>query len=199
MIYLIGGAPRCGKTILSHRIARHKKISWISTDSLQPVILPYIPKSQVLKKFPYQKVSLQKDKPETLLAAEITESNTTWPGIKALIQHQIDCNQDFIIEGVHLLPGLVYELKRTRYWKNIKLIYLVKIDLEKIKQGFLKNTSTHDWLFSSLKNEEILDKAARMVQIKSQYIATQAKQFDFKVVNMDIDFNKKIKKLAAEI
>jgi predicted kinase len=34
MIYLIGGAPRVGKSILSQRTAARLRIGWISTDLL---------------------------------------------------------------------------------------------------------------------------------------------------------------------
>jgi 2-phosphoglycerate kinase len=34
MIYLIGGAPRTGKTILAQRISARLGIGWISTDLL---------------------------------------------------------------------------------------------------------------------------------------------------------------------
>ena len=34
MIYLIGGAPRAGKSILGQQVAANLKIGWISTDLL---------------------------------------------------------------------------------------------------------------------------------------------------------------------
>ncbi len=39
MIYLIGGAPRTGKSILGQRIAVKLRISWISTDLLKEFLL----------------------------------------------------------------------------------------------------------------------------------------------------------------
>lgn len=38
MIYLIGGAPRTGKTILGQRLAAKISASWISTDSLHQLL-----------------------------------------------------------------------------------------------------------------------------------------------------------------
>ena len=38
MIYLIGGAPRVGKSILAQRLASRLKIGWISTDILYDVL-----------------------------------------------------------------------------------------------------------------------------------------------------------------
>jgi len=38
MIYLIGGAPRAGKTILAQRLSRKLHVGWISTDLLLPLL-----------------------------------------------------------------------------------------------------------------------------------------------------------------
>ena len=38
MIYLIGGAPRAGMTILGQQFAAKLRIGWISTDLLQHVL-----------------------------------------------------------------------------------------------------------------------------------------------------------------
>ena len=38
MIYLIGGAPRAGKTILVQRLSRKLHVGWISTDLLLPLL-----------------------------------------------------------------------------------------------------------------------------------------------------------------
>ena len=38
MIYLVGGAPRTGKTILGERISARLSIGWISTDLLMAVL-----------------------------------------------------------------------------------------------------------------------------------------------------------------
>lgn len=205
MIYLIGGAPRCGKTILSKKIASKRKISWISTDTIRSMALACTPKRLINKKFPYQKLQFEKSdipyndltrhSPATLLRAEITESKTIWPSTRAMIEHLIDSKQEYIIEGVHLMPALVRQLRGTKYWKHIKIVYLVKKDTEAILDGFRRNTSPHDWLAGAIKNKTLADRAANMVRTKSTYIARQAKKLQFKVVNIDNDFEKKINEL----
>lgn len=41
MIYLIGGAPRVGKSILCQQVAAQLKCGWISTDLLVPLLLKH--------------------------------------------------------------------------------------------------------------------------------------------------------------
>lgn len=198
MVYLVGGAPRCGKTILSKAIAKEKGVSWLSTDSIWSMITASTPVSQLKKKFPYRKYDFRKDPPETILKAEIIEAETLWPATKALIQELINRQEDYVIEGVHLMPELVRSLKGTRYWKDIRLVYLVKENIESIKDGFARNSSAHDWLVPLLKDKKIFERAARMVQVKAEHTAQQARRFHFEVVNMDTDFERKIETLSKK-
>ncbi len=197
MIYLIGGAPRCGKTILSKALAKEKHISWISTDSIWSIIVASTPKNQIAKKFPYRKTRLGVHSAKSILAAEITESKTLWPGIKAFIERLVETHEDYVIEGVHLMPELVHTLKRKEYWKDISVVYLVKEDLQKIRDGFSRNTSAHDWLAAVLqKSPHLQDAAAEMVHEKSRYAATGARKYGLPVVVMDDAFEKKIAALV---
>ncbi|MCX6743823.1 MAG: hypothetical protein NT116_06365 [Candidatus Parcubacteria bacterium] len=201
MIYLIGGAPRCGKTILAKKIAATKKIGWISTDNLWEVVFYSTPKSQRRAKFPFHFAPKPKNKyhfevysPEEHWRMDMTESDSIWPGVKALIEHLINCRHDYVIEGVNLLPRLVNQLKNTRYWKNIRVVYLVKTDLNQIKEGIPKNKE-HDWILEGgIDVAGRLDKAAAMIQFESRYMEKEAKKYHFKVVNTGSDFNKKINK-----
>ena len=104
MIYLIGGSPRCGKTILANKIAREKRISLVSTDALRQVVLNTIPKSTIKKKFPQEPIKGPDGKflfeiypPRYLLKAQITEAKTMWPGTKSFIEALIRSGQDYVI------------------------------------------------------------------------------------------------------
>ena len=43
MLYLIGGAPRCGKTLLAQRVASALDVGWGSTDTLRDVVNMVMP------------------------------------------------------------------------------------------------------------------------------------------------------------
>lgn len=204
MIYLIGGAPRCGKTILAKKLAAKKKISWISTDSIWSIIKAVTPEKETKKKFPGFCLACPKNKyhfeiydPQLLAEKEIIESETIWPGIKAFIKYQIDFKQDFIVEGINLLPKLVNQLKKTNYWKDIKIVYLVKTDLDKIKQGIPKNKKEFDWILAGgIDKPGRLDKAAAMIQYESLYFKREAEKYGFNVVDTSNGFNQKLNKLV---
>lgn len=204
MIYLIGGAPRCGKTILSRKLAEIKNISCISTDTIHQMILASTPKAQREKKFPYSKLQreaepygdVNQNPPSVLLRAEITEAKSLWPSIKAMIEDCIESKQSYIIEGVALMPDLVESLKKERYWHDIRLVYLVKNNLEELLDGFARNTSTHDWLSGAKDNPELLRRVARMVQVKSKYITNLAHTIGLTLVDTGANFEAKIRELS---
>lgn len=198
MIYLIGGAPRCGKTILSKALAKNVGCSWITTDALRSVILASTPASERRRKFPFTRLSgSEREKPETSMRAEITEAASMWPGIKALINQLIDCDQHYIIEGVHLLPKLVVEFRKSPHRKRIRVLYLVKEDPAEIRRGLFKETGEYDWLRSSLKDERVVENIVRMIRLKSAFIERQAKRRGFKVVNTDKGFSATIRRYSS--
>lgn len=200
MIYLIGGSPRCGKTILAKKIASSKKVSWISTDAIHPIILNSLPKAQIKSKFPQSAMKTPKNKfrfdvysHKAMNDAQWIEAKTMWPGTKALIRQLIGREQDYIIEGVHLLPKFTNELRNTDFWKNIRIVYLVKRDLNKIIKDFPKNKNEYDWMLPSIIGDTTrLQKAAEMVQTKSEYFYKEAKKYNFKVFNTDTNFEQKL-------
>lgn len=207
MIYLIGGAPRCGKSILARELAAKKNIGWLSTDRLWTVVFNSTPKSQLKKKFPgyflYKRAgdyAFETYSPKTLLQKELIESVSIWPGVRGLINSLAHYKQDFVIEGVHLLPKLVSQLKKTDTWRNIKIVYLVKTDLGKIKDGIPKNKRDEmDWLLAGgIDVPGRLDSAAKMISHESKYIQAEAKKYKFNVVNTGDDFRQKIKNMTAK-
>ncbi|MFA6322885.1 MAG: hypothetical protein WCX71_05480 [Candidatus Buchananbacteria bacterium] len=204
MIYLIGGAPRCGKTILSKSIARQKKLSWLSTDAIRPIILNYLSKSQIKIKFPQTTMTTPENKfrfdiysADAMLKAQLIEAETMWPGIKSLITSLIYREQDYVIEGVHLLPKHLKELTKSELKKNVKIVYLVKKNLTKIIRDFPKNKKEYDWMLPSIMGDAPrLKKAARMVQVKSEYFYREAKKYHLKVINTDDNFEKKLRQAS---
>jgi len=201
MIYLIGGSPRCGKTILAKKLSSKLRVSHLSTDAFYPMVLSMIPKPEIKKKFPQQDMPTPKGKfrfdvypNQAMLKAQTTEAETMWPPIKAFISSLVHREQDLIIEGIHLFPKLVNQFKNTKQWKHIRIVYLIKMDLEKIQTGFSKSKDIYDWMYPAIKNDkERLGKAAEFVRSKSVYIEKEAKKHRFRLFNTDDNFRVALK------
>lgn len=210
MIYLIGGSPRSGKTKLSRKLSKKLDIPWISVDYLRMFLLPYIPKKDIPSKMPIEDMFFKKSKcdndlyyqnysPSQRLRADIREGKTMWPGIKSFIQASIWSKNNFIIDGVQLLPEKLIQLRGTLFWKHIKIVYLVKTDEEKILPGFFKNNDPSDWLLMCTKKDKIFSEVASMVAIYGRYFEKEAKKYRLKVYNTDKDFKKQINQIVKEL
>lgn len=199
MIYLIGGAPRCGKSILATRISQTHHISWIATDALRPVILEYLPTQEIHRLMPFENNGSEQMTAQESLSAEIQESKTLWPGIQRLIKQLIDMRQEYIIEGVHLLPEHVAELQKSSYGKQMQVLYLIKENIPAIIDGFKKNTAPFDWMANCLEDETILQTMGEMVALKGGFIRAQAEQYRFPVYNTENNFQATLDMLSEKI
>ncbi len=196
MVYLIGGSPRAGKSILARKLSRSLAVPYISTDNLRPVIMPYFPRREQADAFPFEMMFAHNNREEffnkysgkEMLEADIIEANSIWPGIKSLIEYLISCRMDYIIEGVHLFPHFV---KRIKNKGKLKIIYLVKKDEEKILRGLLKNNN-EDWISSHIRDKDILKKAAKTLSIYGNYFVSECRKYRFKTVNTEDNFRKSI-------
>ena len=198
MIYLIGGSPRGGKSILSRKLAKDLNIPYISTDNLRLVVMPYFKGKEKDKNFPFERMFdvahidryFKKYTGQEMLQADTREAKTVWPGINSLIDYFLVCKMDYIIEGVHLLPNLVKKFKGN---ENIKIVFLTKINEEKIYEGLLKNKNNNDWITSNIKDERTISLASKSLCDYGKYFIKEANKYDFKIFNTEDDFVRKIK------
>ncbi|USN58292.1 MAG: hypothetical protein H6767_08530 [Candidatus Peribacteria bacterium] len=200
MIYLIGGPPKCGKTTLAKRLSKSKGIPWVSTDTLQCVIKPYMDKKDFSKKFPtnYQREENNDEKYSQYSTDEIIEAyqqqaKTSYQAIDMFAICEItDCN-DFIIEGYHIEPELVAELNE-KYPNKLRSIFLIKSNEAKFVDDIKKSTTPNDWIIARTNNEETYSKISKMICEYGKFFEKESKKYGFKVLNMDNDFDNQINK-----
>ena len=203
MIYLIGGPPKCGKTTLAKKLSKALGIPWVSTDTLQCVIKPYIDKEIFLKKFPASS-QREKDNDEKylkyssaeIIAAYQQQAKTIYPAIDMFATCEITDGNDFIMEGYHIEPELVSELSK-KYPNDINSIFLFKSDKEKFVSDIKKSSTPNDWIIARTNNEETYLKIANMVCEYGDYFEKESEKYDFKILNMDSDFDNQIKEGAS--
>jgi 2-phosphoglycerate kinase len=199
MIYLIGGAPKCGKTTLAKKISKSFGIPWVSTDTLQNVIKPYMHENDFPIKFPadYQRSENNDEKYSKFSINEIIEAykqqaKTVYQAIEMFAVCEIADGNDFIIEGYHIEPELVQELN-IKYPDKAKSIFLVKSDKNKFVCDIKQSTTPNDWIIARTGKEETYQKIANMICEYSDFFEKEAKKYSFKVLNMDNDFDIRVK------
>ncbi|MCK5319769.1 hypothetical protein KAJ61_00080 [Candidatus Parcubacteria bacterium] len=196
MIYLIGGSPSGGKSILSRKLSKKLNIPCLSTDNIRQIILPYFKSKERDKKFPFEKMFdlaaidkyFLKYNARQIVNADIVESRTAWPGIKQLITHLLDCKMDYIVEGVYLLPSLIKDFKSNR---NVKILFLAKLDEEKIYDGFHKSENNDNWI-KNIKDEKTIRLATKSMSAYGVYFERETKKYNFKFINTEYNFSRQI-------
>ncbi len=118
-IYLIGGAPRVGKSTLASLLARQLSTEPIATDDLRtqirsftaPATEPDLYYLDSLNVDEANMTRLMRDHTKDIIAAADRESTVVWRSIEILIQAHATSAQPLIIEGVAILPHLVAGLR----------------------------------------------------------------------------------------
>lgn len=111
MIYLIGGAPRVGKTQLTNEVLKRHPMHAISTDAVRYML-------RRLTADPKFKEGLDKSQEKDVLATSIEqilknqndESQIVWPAVVELMRSYNEDGLDLLVEGVAVLPEQVSRL-----------------------------------------------------------------------------------------
>lgn len=200
MIYLIGGAPKCGKTTLAKHLSSSTGIAWIATDNLQDAVKPYVSEEEFERKFP---ASLMKydnndekfveNSTSQIIAAYRVQAKTMSRAIEAFVKSAILDGKDDIIEGYHIEPELISRLT-IEFPKEVKGVLLIKTDAEAFLENIKKSTTPNDWIKSRTKHPKTFEKIAKMVTEYSSQLKNKANKSHIKVFhtdqNFDIQFNK---------
>jgi hypothetical protein len=106
VLYLIGGAPRAGKSILSHRMLEEHKVAYFPTDTLMMGLATALP--QLGLKPP--------DSPAT-------RAPIMWPILRGMAVKILENREDFLLEGDVLMPAHAVEL-RARFGSALRSCFL---------------------------------------------------------------------------
>jgi len=190
MIYLIGGAPRVGKSIIAKQFAESIKGRFVSTDELenpddqQPSVIFYSdPKKNILT--PSQRIESVKNEAKQI-ASNITN----------VIDKAIKEPQDTVIEGVHLFPAYVDNFIRKFGKDNIKAIFIGSRNIELVLEGMARNISQNNWLKDF--NQEVLRQIALFTKAFSDYLYDECKKYNLLYKERSNDFQKDIHDIIKE-
>jgi 2-phosphoglycerate kinase len=189
MIYLLGGPPRVGKSIISSEIRRKHAVSVVSTDTLGAVLENVLspeaaPDLFVFGKFNenamLERVKLIKKDPAELIDYVRKESYVVWKAVEAYIRREDNEGRDVLIEGVAVLPELMSQLEDISH----RVVFIGNQGLnhkENIKKFAEENE--HDWMRGV--SDPYIGAFAMFVKRMSAYIEREAKKYGFEYIEMD--------------
>jgi len=209
MIYLVGGAPRTGKTTLAEAMAKKRSIAYCSLDHTTSAIVPYISEREFQTKLPLriarQETNYSNDIFYTRYTSEeitdfyLHQAETFWPGILNLIQYAIQDEQDLVLEGWQILPHFLHSITSSEDQTKLRIIFLYKTNVKNIIASIKSTTVNNDWAMKNSRRESTLEAIAKMVGFFSDYIKREANKYGFQTVNTDADFQQIINELVESL
>jgi predicted ATPase len=126
-VYLIGGAPRTGKSTLARQLTQHWTTQFTSTDAIRTQLRQTITSSaepdlyylDSLNADETNMARLMRDHTKDIIAAAERESAVVWQTVEPFIRSNVSAGRSILVEGVAILPHLVAALNI-----NYSVIYL---------------------------------------------------------------------------
>ncbi len=189
MIYLLGGPPRVGKSIISNEIRQNHAVSVVSTDTLAAVLENVLsPESEpdlfVLDRFNKlpvaERVKLIIKNPAELIDYVRKESHVVWKAVEAFIRRENDEGRDVLIEGVAVLPELMSQLEDIPH-----RVVFIGNQGENHKENIKKSAEENEYDWMRDVSDQYLSAFAMFVKRMSTYIEQEAKKYGFEYIEMD--------------
>lgn len=115
MIYLIGGAPRVGKTQLVSEVIRRHPMHAVSTDAIRYMLRQTMPKDILpASLWADDAENLRLGNMQKILESQNTESTDLWPYLEQIMRSYDEDGYDLLFEGVAVIPSLIHNLKVPR-------------------------------------------------------------------------------------
>src|SRR5947209_16520369 len=172
MIYLIGGAPRAGKSLLGQRLCTTLKVGWVSTDLLM----------ELLRVKNAAGIKVKWD-----AAPEAIRANAQWffPYLERFIWGVSSLADHYVIEGVDFLPAQVAQLS-TQYPIRTVFLGCSRMTLEDLNQ-FPGRSRGFGSLPEALRRQIVQD-----VPRWSAFIRQEAQRFGYAYVDIVSDFSHRL-------
>lgn len=206
MFYLIGGAPRSGKTTLAKQLSKKLELPWISTDTLESVVAQYVPEKELPILFPksvirketaqsndemYKQYSAQE-----IVDAYIEQSKALIDAIKIFLESESKYNHSYILEGYHITPTLVNKLQQKI---SIQAVFIGREDVTDTLKSIKQSTDSSDWVIEKTKSEDTFHKIAEMIVLFSTTLKTNAKKYKQEYYSVDGDFEANLKEILEHL
>jgi hypothetical protein len=177
VIYLIGGAPRVGKSILGLQVSAKLQVGWISTDLLLELLR--------LKNDEGVKTEWNAS-PEAIIA----DAQWFFPYFERFIWGVNSLAENYVIEGVDFLPAQVVQLSAAY---QIRCVFLgcSQMTLETFDR-FPGRSRGYGGL-----PEEMRRQIVRDVPLWSELIRQEAERFGYPYLDMIGDFSQRLNEAEA--
>jgi 2-phosphoglycerate kinase len=189
MVFLLGGPPRVGKSIISSEIGQKHALNVVSTDTLGAVLENVLSPETAPDLFVFgqfnempipARVKLMMKDPAELIDYVRKESHVVWKAVEAFIRREDHEGRDVLIEGVAVLPELMSQIKDIPH-----RVVFIGNQGENHKENIKKSAeeNEHDWMRGV--SDQYIGAYAMFLMRMSAYIEQEAKKYGFEYIEMD--------------
>lgn len=176
MIYLIGGAPRVGKSTLAKKIANRTQSHLVSTDTLCRRMIENLSAEEKRLLFPVPSFSGTASEntltPEERILLQGISAKSVEPELETIITQALSKNESLVLEGIHLFPNYVHQLLLKYGPAKFTALFIGQTATDLVVEGIVKNTSPDNWLRES--NPDVIRQVAEFVAAFSAHTQEQA-------------------------
>ncbi len=197
-IYLIWWPPKCGKTTLSKRLSKVTGIPYISTDTIENVLMYYLNPENFAKNILKKNTLKSNDdfyskySSEEIRDSYIEQSKTSYKAIRSIVETSIIEEDNIIIEWFHITPELVSELQQEFTAERLEIVFLVKTNREKFLEDIHKSSTPNDWIIQKTKLESTFVKIATMIISYGGYFKQEANKYNLNCLDLSENFTEQI-------
>lgn len=178
MLYILGGAPRTGKSILGRKFVSDKQIPFFCIDFLITVLEKGVPQIGIKHGQPF-----------------VSKAESLWSMVKPLLMHLVEEEPQYLIEGDGILPKQVAELQKL-YPHKIKPCFVGFTEItafEKLKQLREFGGSQDDWT-KKVSDVELLKNVEDMIEY-SKYLKEECNKYNISYFDNSFNFQENIQKI----
>ena len=177
MIYLVGGAPRAGKSVLAQRVSAKLRIGWISTDVLR----------ELLALRDAERTKAEWNATPEMIAGK---AEKFYPYLERFVWGISSLADNYLIEGVELLPSQVMTLS-AQYQVRSVFLGCSEMTMERFDR-FPGRSRGYAALPDMMRRQIVHD-----VPLWSEFIHRQAEQFGYPYIDMACDFPARVEEANA--
>ena len=177
MIYIIGGAPRAGKSVLGQQVSANLKIGWISTDLLMDLLR--VKNDDGIK-------AEWNASPEAIQAT----AERFFPYLERFVWGVSSMAESYMIEGVDFLPAQVRQLSKQHQIRSV-FVGCSEMTLERFNQ-FLGRSPGYTFLPEEMRRQIVHD-----VPLWSEFIRQEANHFGYPYIDMTGNFSSRLQEVEA--
>jgi hypothetical protein len=114
------------------------------------------------------------------------------PGIRDYAIYSLYDSHDTAIEGFHIEPRFLPELRREYPQFAFQAVFLIRSNSRRLRGDLTKSVDPEDWVLKFAQEKVTYERIAEMVVAYSAYFRAEANRYGFPIFEMDENFLERI-------